>query len=140
MPEEGSIEPGEPRVTATRSGRAWFYAAGFVGLALAVVSIADMFSPRPNDGIVPMPYSRGGIEVRSVESGGPAQAAGIRPGDRLLTVAGRPAFGDWYVFLLNIEIGLSYRVEFLRDGHPIESVLFFRNRPAKQSVINNCAS
>ncbi|HEY7114292.1 MAG TPA: SpoIIE family protein phosphatase [Thermoanaerobaculia bacterium] len=84
---------GEERVAAAAerpasagSGRVWFYAAGFVGLALAIVSIADMFSPRPNDGIVPMPYSRGGIEVRAVEAGGPAQVAGIRPGDRVVGI------------------------------------------------------
>ena len=68
--------------------------------------------------------------VVAVSEGSPAQRTGIRPGDRLLTVAGRPASRDWYVFLLNIEIGVSYRVELLRDGHPLESVLFFRSRPA----------
>ena len=79
----------EERPAAARSGRAWFYAAGFVGLAIAIVSVADMFSPRPNDGIVPVPYSRGGIDVRSVEPGGPAQAAGIQAGDRVLGIGRR---------------------------------------------------
>jgi serine phosphatase RsbU (regulator of sigma subunit) len=86
MAQEGVRAAGEPRPAPARSGRAWFYAAGFLGLAIAIVSIADMFSPRPNDGIVPMPYSRGGIEVRSVEPGGAAEAAGIRAGDRVLGI------------------------------------------------------
>ncbi len=86
MAQEGVKAAGEPRAAPARSGRAWFYAAGLLGLAIAIVSIADMFSPRPNDGIVPMPYSRGGIEVRSVEPGGAAEAAGIRGGDRVLGI------------------------------------------------------
>ena len=118
MAEEGSIDPGGPRVAAARSGRAWFYAAGFLGLALAVVSIADMFSPRPNDGIVPMPYSRGGIEVRSVEPGGPAQAAGIRPGDRVLGIWRRlvNTTSDASEELLKHHIGETVPYLISRDG------------------------
>jgi serine phosphatase RsbU (regulator of sigma subunit) len=54
---------------------------GFVGLAIAIASIADMFSARPYDGIVPVPYGRGGIEVRTVVPGSPADRAKIRPGE-----------------------------------------------------------
>ncbi|MGH9368596.1 MAG: SpoIIE family protein phosphatase, partial [Thermoanaerobaculia bacterium] len=50
---------------------------------------ADMFSPRPNDGVVPIPYSRGGIEVRALQPGGPAEAAGLRAGDRVLGIGRR---------------------------------------------------
>jgi len=66
--------------------RGWLYAVGLVGLAIAVASIADMFSARPNDGIVPIPYRTGGIEVRSVAQGGPAQQAGIASGDCVLGI------------------------------------------------------
>jgi serine phosphatase RsbU (regulator of sigma subunit) len=86
MAQERARAAGEPLPAPARSGRAWFYAAGLLGLTIAIVSIADMFSPRPNDGVVPMPYSRGGIEVRSVEPGGPAQAAGIQAGDRVIGI------------------------------------------------------
>ena len=89
MAEERVKAVGEPRPAPARSGRAWFYVAGFLGLAIAIVSIADMFSPRPNDGIVPMPYSRGGIEIRAVDPGGPAQAAGVQAGDRVLGIGRR---------------------------------------------------
>ncbi|MGE5276258.1 MAG: SpoIIE family protein phosphatase [Acidobacteriota bacterium] len=89
MAEEAVKAVGEPRPAPARSGRAWFYVAGFLGLAIAIVSIADMFSPRPNDGIVPMPYSRGGIEIRAVDPGGPAQAAGVQAGDRVLGIGRR---------------------------------------------------
>jgi serine phosphatase RsbU (regulator of sigma subunit) len=66
--------------------RGWLYAVGLVGLAIAVASIADMFSARPNDGIVPIPYRTGGIEVRSVAQAGPAQQAGIASGDCVLGI------------------------------------------------------
>ncbi len=95
MAEDRALAAGEPRPTPARSGRAWFYAAGLLGLVLAIVSIADMFSPRPNDGIVPMPYSRGGIEVRAVNPAGPAQGAGIQAGrERALYGAGELAAND----------------------------------------------
>ncbi|HVE65089.1 MAG TPA: PDZ domain-containing protein, partial [Thermoanaerobaculia bacterium] len=72
-----------------RSGRMLYLAIGFAGLALAIASIADMFSARPYDGIVPVPYSRGGIAVRAVVPGGPAAAAGIRAGDCVLGIGKR---------------------------------------------------
>lgn len=71
------------------TGAGWFLFVGFVGLAIAVASIADMFSARPYDGIVPVPYSRGGIEVRAVAPAGPAQKVGIRPGECVQGIASR---------------------------------------------------
>src|ERR1700741_4179708 len=71
------------------SRRSWFYAIGFVGLAIAVASIADMFSARPYDGIVPAPYSKTGIDVRATVPGGPADRAEIRPGDCVVGIGRR---------------------------------------------------
>ncbi len=59
----------------------WFLAVGFAGLAIAIASIADMFSARPYDGIVPVPYGREGIDVRMVLPGSPAEKAGIKAGE-----------------------------------------------------------
>ena len=73
MPVEGRATSG-PRPV-------WFLAVGFVGLAIAIASIADMFSARPYDGIVPLPYGREGIEVRMVLPGSPAEKAGIKAGE-----------------------------------------------------------
>src|SRR5262245_63674725 len=69
--------------------RVWFYAVGLIGLAIAVASIADMFSARPNDGIVPVPYRSGGIEVRMVAPGGAAEKSGITAGDCILGIGTR---------------------------------------------------
>jgi serine phosphatase RsbU (regulator of sigma subunit) len=71
----------------TRSG--WILAAGFLGLAIAIASIADMFSARPYDGIVPVPYGREGIEVRETVPGSPAEKAGIRAGECVLGIGKR---------------------------------------------------
>ncbi|HEY4230238.1 MAG TPA: hypothetical protein VGO79_08695, partial [Thermoanaerobaculia bacterium] len=73
MREDGGPQP------ASRPG--WLLAVGFAGLAIAIASIADMFSARPYDGIVPVPYGRTGIEVRATVPGSPAEKAGIKPGE-----------------------------------------------------------
>jgi serine phosphatase RsbU (regulator of sigma subunit) len=73
--------------SAPRPG--WLLAVGFVGLAIAIASIADMFSARPYDGIVPVPYGRGGIEVRATVPGSPAEKAGIKPGECIEGISGR---------------------------------------------------
>ena len=62
-------------------GQAWFLIVGFLGFSIALASIADMFSARPFDGIVPVPYSREGIGVRSTAPGSPAEKARIRAGE-----------------------------------------------------------
>src|ERR1700752_3134200 len=78
-----------PSSTGGTSLRGSFYTIGLVGLAIAVASIADMFSPRPSDGIVPVPYGHGGIEGREVLPGGPAETPGIRTGDRVIGIGHR---------------------------------------------------
>jgi serine phosphatase RsbU (regulator of sigma subunit) len=83
---KGALRPNESQGPGESSLRGWFYAIGFVGLAIAVASIADMFSSRPYDGIVPMPYSRKGIDVRATTPGGPAARAGIPAGDCVLGI------------------------------------------------------
>ncbi len=78
--------PGPEARPAASPLRAWFYALGFLGLAIAVASIGDMFSSRPYDGIIPVAYRRGGIEVRKTVPGSPAARAGIPDGDCVLGI------------------------------------------------------
>ncbi len=75
FPDAGGL----PSVGGSRPG--WFLAVGFAGLAIAIASIADMFSARPYDGIVPVPYGREGIDIRMVLPGTPAENAGIKAGE-----------------------------------------------------------
>src|SRR5262249_47112010 len=74
-------------VSWSRSG--WILAAGVLGLAMAIASIADMFSARPYDGITPVPYGREGIEVREPVPGSPADKAGIKGGECVLGIGKR---------------------------------------------------
>ena len=74
---------------AAASRPAWFLAIGFVGLAIAIASIADMFSARPYDGIVPVPWVHEGIEVRDVVVGSPAARAGIKAGECIEGIGNR---------------------------------------------------
>jgi serine phosphatase RsbU (regulator of sigma subunit) len=71
------------------SRRGWFYAVGFIGLAIALASIVDMFVARPYDGIVPSPYAHTGIDVRATIPGGPAERAGIPAGDCVVGIGKR---------------------------------------------------
>ena len=87
MNESNAATP--PRAQGESSLRVWLYVIGFLGLAIAVASIADMFSPRPYDGIIPMPYSRKGIDVRGTMAGGPAEKARIPAGDCVLGIGNR---------------------------------------------------
>jgi serine phosphatase RsbU (regulator of sigma subunit) len=74
-------------ISWSRSG--WILALGFLGLAIAIASIADMFSARPYDGIVPVPYGREGIEVRETMPGTPAEKAGIKSGECVIGIGRR---------------------------------------------------
>ncbi len=62
------------------------FAAGFAGLLIALLSVVDMFLPKPYDGVVPDPYATGGILVRDLVPGGAAEKAGIRAGDVILGI------------------------------------------------------
>ena len=64
-------------------------ALGVMGAFLAVLSVADMFLPKAYDGVVPDPYSMGGIVVRDLVPGGAAETAGLRPGDVILGIGHR---------------------------------------------------
>ena len=104
-------------VDSARS-RGLYLAIGFAGLALAVASIADMFAPRPYDGIVPVPYSRRGVEVRAVFPGGPSQVAGIRAGDVIVAFEGTPVSeqGELVVKIRARKVGETVTLTIRRGG------------------------
>lgn len=68
-------------------------AFGLVAFGLAGISIADMFVPRPYDGVVLRPGSSHELTVREVIPGSGAAQAGISPGDRIIGI-GREALRD----------------------------------------------
>lgn len=61
---------------------------------------------------------RGGAAVGRVAAGSPAEAAGLRAGDVLLSLAGRPISSplDWEVGLLDAGVGAEAEVRFQRQG------------------------
>lgn len=66
-----------------RNTTAPLLAFGFVAFALAVLSIGDMFLPRPYDGVVLDARSPHRLIVQDVAPGSGADVAGIRPGDEI---------------------------------------------------------
>lgn len=65
---------------------AWVLAPGFFALLTAVLSVADMFVPRPFDGVILEADAPGTRTVRQVVPGSGADRAGIRPGDLILGI------------------------------------------------------
>ncbi len=65
-----------------------------------------------------LPRGIGGVVVKTVETGGPAEKAGIRSGDILLTVKGRPVASvpDYRVILRSIPSGETVGLTVWRDG------------------------
>lgn len=59
---------------------------GLVAFLVAGLSIADMFLPRPYDGVVLESDAPGRLTVRQIVPGSGADIAGIRPGDRIVGV------------------------------------------------------
>jgi serine phosphatase RsbU (regulator of sigma subunit) len=64
----------------------WLLAFGVVAFVLAGLSVGNMFLPRPYDGVVLESDDLGKLEVRQVVPGSGADAAGIRPGDRIVGI------------------------------------------------------
>ena len=56
-------------------------APGILAFLIAALSVADMFNPRPYDGVILEADVPGARVVRAVVPGSGADRAGIRPGD-----------------------------------------------------------
>jgi serine phosphatase RsbU (regulator of sigma subunit) len=59
---------------------------GVVAFLIAALSVADMFLPRPYDGVILEPDMPEALVVRQVVTGSGADQAGIRPGDVIVGV------------------------------------------------------
>jgi len=78
----------------------------------------------------------GGPQVETVYAGGPADEAGVHPGDRITLLNDRPV--DSYLQLLRtVELlppGTRARLTLLREGHAREVEVFLSQRPAEGST------
>ncbi len=75
--------------------------------------------------------------VVSVERGSPAEAAGLRVGDVLVSVDGVPVrYGvDFDIALIGKEAGEDVRLELLRDGRALDRRLTLDGRPAPDGSV-----
>lgn len=63
-----------------------FYGLGLLAFALAVLSIVDMYLPRPYDGVMLFADRPGELRVQAVVPSTGADRAGIRPGDQIVGI------------------------------------------------------
>ncbi len=73
-----------------------------------------------------------GVLVVEVVSGGPGEAAGLRPGDLILSIAGKPAesVDAVHLILAKQKLGGEAELVLLRDGAITRTSLAIRERPA----------
>ena len=143
--------PGVALQNVLQSGGPWFNVAGEVigfttsmrkdaeNIAFAIPAstlhqlLPDMLDVCRRYGIVTgMDVAGDGpCRVAGVERGSPAAAAGIRPGDFITRLAGRPTptITDYHLALIGRKPGDSIAVQFTRDGKPQEASLTLGGRP-----------
>lgn len=130
-PGEEDLAEVPPRQRFLNQALGWrtaIIAAGpAMNLVLALVLFAALF------GLVGVPESR--LVVAAVEPGYPAEAAGFRPGDRLLAVDGRP-LEHWQqlVAVVRQHPGRPLRFQVERDGRTLELVVVPRPLPEDPRV------
>ena len=107
----------------------WLIAAAFLTHILFIGAVC-FFGPEPAG--LALTVADEHPLVSAIAENSPAERAGLRSGDRLLSAGGRPIgrILDWDFFLANVEAGRTYRIEVLRGGQPLVSSLPLGTRPA----------
>jgi C-terminal processing protease CtpA/Prc len=89
-------------------------------------------------GIDGIPHADGQIAVRQLVAGGPAQIAGIRPGDIITHIDGAPTKGSDFNKMVNYRLrgraGTKVRLNVQRPGEPKPKVFILTRR---QLVVKN---
>ncbi len=107
----------------------WDEYLGYAGFELEVKR-----DPKPDSGLTVVNPPGGGLVVAEVAAGGPAEASGLRTGDRLLKLNGRRATGGAGDVLRRLDraVGQSVEVIVARDG--IERTLILRPATALRTT------
>jgi serine protease Do len=141
--------------TAIFTQSAGYQGIGFAMPSNTVVSVYnDLVSPshkvtrgsigiqfRPNlSGAVNRVYGfKTGVLVQEVQPGGPAERGGLKPGDIITTIDGRPIKdGDDLVNeIASRKPGSALRLGFLRDGKPSDTTVTVGDRDKVFAELNN---
>jgi serine protease Do len=141
--------------TAIFTQSAGYQGIGFAMPSNTVVSVYnDLVSPshkvtrgsigiqfRPNlSGAVNRVYGfKTGVLVQEVQPGGPAEKGGLKPGDIITTIDGRPIKdGDDLVNeIASRKPGSALRLGFLRDGKPSDTTVTVGDRDKVFAELNN---
>lgn len=86
---------------------------GLMAFLVVVLSIVDMFRPRPFDGIVLDPDSPEQLRVERVVPGSGAELAGIRAGDRVLGIANNAVSNRRHAFRMLEQLQGNHSVRYL---------------------------
>lgn len=78
----------------------------------------------------------GSCRLASVQPDSPAAQAGLRPGDLLVRLAGRPlpTAAEYHLALLDHQAGDSLAIELLRERQPVSATLTLGSRPKPDGV------
>lgn len=104
-----------------------YIARPYLGAALQPVRIPESSSANLRSG------AGGGLIVLHVESGGPAEKAGIVLGDVIVELEGNPVVDVYEIrsTLAASKIGDSLKLKVLRAGSPVEAAVTLGERPAR---------
>ena len=109
-----------------------------IGFALAVISFSGYYALTAFGDLVPVEHFGASFTttpetpiVTAVDAGGPAGRAGLRAGDHIVTVDGRPVRNalDWASAFTRINVGQPIPVVVGRDGLHQELGVVFQRRP-----------
>ncbi len=112
-----------PEPVPMENGRAGLQARGWLGVALQPIMIPDALVARTGQ--------KSGRMVVNITAGGPAERAGFRVGDILLTINGTSTSGNHVLrgFLTPDKIGSALEVGLLRDGNRLTARLIVAPQP-----------
>ena len=102
------------------SAPAWLYgAAACVLIYFALIAVSDLRGREASGALVKFGDRQG--TVVGVIPGSPAERAGVQPGDRVISVAGRPVTSrlDWTGVEANLAVGARFTTEVERNGLPL---------------------
>jgi S1-C subfamily serine protease len=95
-------------------------AASFIGL-VALIPYLVIWGPDDPEGLEAT-FERGAMQIRSVAPGSLPAEAGLRGGDQVLSVGGRPVrnLNDWAAVVYTLEVGRLQVWMIVRGGLQLE--------------------